>query len=145
MWLVGAKNIYRWFVSIFIFFFNKRAKHVWWFFQYKNRSRILHRQYSIHLKFDCEVMLNCRHDTWNKLEEEEKTILNTRFAPIALYLFNHFLHYGGVIARVNAQLLPRQLGMSLKSHCFLGVVCHDVLEHLILREQVSILRVPLQP
>ena len=102
-------------------------------------------QYSIHLQLNREVMLNCRHDTRNKLEEEEKTILDARLAPIALYLFNHFLHYGGVVARVNAELLPRQLRMRLKSHCFLGVVCHDVLEHLILGEQVPVLRVPLQP
>lgn len=93
---------------------------------------------SIHLQLNREVMLNCRHYARDKLEEEEKTILNTWLTSIALYLFNHFLHYGGMIARVNAELLAWQLWMCLKSHCFLGVVCHDVLEHLILGEKVSV-------
>ena len=83
-------------------------------------------------------MLYRWHYARNKLEEEEKTIFNAWLASIALYLFDHFLHYGGMIARMNAQLLAWQLGMSFKCHCFLGVVCHNVLEHLILSEQVPV-------
>ena len=90
-------------------------------------------------------MLDGGHYTRDELKEEEKTIFYARLATIALNLFNHFLHHCCVVARVNAKLLAGQLGVRLKSHSFLGVVRHNVLVHLHLGQQVTLLRIPLQP
>ena len=60
---------------------------------------------SIHLELDSKVMLYRRHDTRNKLQEEEQTIFDTGLTPISLYLINHTLHHSGVVAWVNAQLV----------------------------------------
>ena len=84
-------------------------------------------------------MLDGGHYTRDKLKEEEKAILYAWLAAIALNLFNHFLHHCCVVARMNAKLLAGQLGVRLESHCFLGVVCHDVLVHLHLRKQIALL------
>lgn len=100
---------------------------------------------SVHLKLDGEVMLYRWYDTRDKLEEEEETILDTRFSSIALNLLNHFLHHRCVITRMDAELTSRELGMSFKGDCFLGVICHDILEHFILCQELTILGVALQP
>ena len=80
-----------------------------------------------------------RHHTRDKLQEEEQTIFDTRLTSIALYLIYHALHDCGVVARVNAQLLAGQFGVRLEGYRFLRVVRHDVLVHLLLRQQLSLL------
>jgi hypothetical protein len=79
----------------------------------------------------------------DELEEEEETVLDAGFAPVALNLFNHFLHHRGVVARVNAKLITRKLRVRLEGDGLARVVRHDVLKHLVLREQVAILGVAL--
>ena len=60
---------------------------------------------SVHLEFNSEVMLYRRHDTRDKLQEEEQTIFDPGLTPISLYLINHALHHCSVVARVDAQLV----------------------------------------
>ena len=84
-------------------------------------------------------MLDRGHYAGDELEEEEKTILNAWLAAIALNLFDHFLHHCRMVARVNTKLLAGQLRMRLESHRFLRVVCHDVLVHLLLRQEIAFL------
>ena len=79
-------------------------------------------------------MLDCGNHTRDELKEEEKTILDSALATISLDLINHALHYCRVVARMNAQLVAGQLGMGLECHCFARIVCHDVLEHFVLRQ-----------
>ena len=100
---------------------------------------------SIHFKLDCKIVLDRGHDTGDELEEEEEAILDARLAAIALNLVDHFLHYSRMVTRVDAQLAARQLRVRLERHCLLRVVSHDILEHLRLRQQRAVLRVPLQP
>lgn len=100
---------------------------------------------SVHLEFDGEVVLDSRHYARDKFEEEEKTTLDARLPTIALDLVDHLLHHCGVIAGMYAELVSSQLGVSFKSDCLSGVVCHDVLEHFVLRQKVTILTVALEP
>ena len=79
-------------------------------------------------------MLDCGNHTRDELEEEEKTVLDSAFAAVFLDLIDHALHYCCVVARVNAKLVAGKLGMGLECHCFARIICHDVLEHLVLRQ-----------
>lgn len=90
-------------------------------------------------------MLNSWHYTRDELKEEEKTIFYTWLTSIALNLLNHFLHHSRVVAWMNAQLAARNLRMRLKSDRLLCVICHDVLVHLRLGQELPLLGVALQP
>ena len=50
-----------------------------------------------------------------------------------------------MVARVYAQLVAHEFGMLLKCHCLVGIVCHDILKHVLLCQDVSVLAVALQP
>jgi len=100
---------------------------------------------SVQCQFDCKIVLNCGHYTRDELQEEEKTVFNLAFSTVGLDLVDHRLHHCRMVARVNAQLVPWQLRMGLKSHCFARIICHNVLKHLSLREEAAILAVTLEP
>ena len=50
-----------------------------------------------------------------------------------------------MVTRVDAQLSAWKFGMRLKRDRLLGIISHDVLVHLCLREEISFFRVALQP
>ena len=119
---------------------------------YKSRIFWLYLQYlgknfsiSVHLEFNCKVMLYCRHDTRDELQEEEQTIFDTGLTPVSLYLINHTLHHCGVVAWVNAKLVVWKFGVRLKRHRLFRVISHYVLEHLVLRQQRAVFRITLEP
>lgn len=85
------------------------------------------------------------HHTRDELQEEEQAIFDAALASVRLNLVDHCFHHSRVVAWMDAKLVARELGVALERDCLLGVVSHDVLEHLCLREKAAILAVALEP
>lgn len=90
-------------------------------------------------------MFDRGHYARDELQEEEEAVLDARLAPVLLDLVDHALHNCGVVARVNAQLAAWKLCVLLIGDRLLGIIGHNVLEHILLREQLPALGVALQP
>ena len=119
--------------------------------------------YWLQRKVLCKVVLYCRDDRLknksgyvghgnrfldhlHELEEDDEVLVDPQLAPALRDLVEQLFHCAGVLARVHRSLRwARQVRVGLHGNCFVGMVCTEVLVHLVNCQGRSAFRVAKQP
>lgn len=100
---------------------------------------------SVQLQLNREVVLDSWNNTGDELEEEEHVELETWLTTVVSDLIADLFHDGGVVAWMYTELLASLLWMRLESDSLVGIVRHNVHEHLLLSQDVTLLAVAEEP